>query len=331
MVLTGYFNPRTQGDTFRGLNRSIEGNVSDKVHSRILPFLEEAGRLYYVKRIPALPAGCSYPEGMSEQFMLVRSTDGVVVSPHTVTEEYDPLTLRDIGEELEPFCEQGWASPDGVFDRSGSLELLTLRLDCGGIMPDGEEMMHYLCILNPHGRGKAQGKVIDWRVVCGNTFAACVGASYDFSIGHRKASADPDGIAKERLALCVREWEHAREHVRKLADRIQVWDTSPLNVSEARNLTEKLLGIEGIDSEKLTTRQENKRDAIMAGFNNARIGTKGRTLWDWSNAVTYWTSNGEAGSKVSALDRLVRNVEPNGSGLKVEAEATRLALELVPA
>jgi hypothetical protein len=328
-MIQAFFNARKQGDDFRGLNSSIEGRTSDRIIQGIPEFLREAGRDYGILKKPSLyrfpsPIGDGTDEiaEAEGQYHLVRSSDYKVVSEHSVTGQYDPLCLVDIGAEMQPFADQGWATPDGVYDRKGSTEILTLRLDGGQLeeMPDGE-YLHYLCIVNPHGKGKAQGKIISWRVVCANTFARAVSASYSFAISHRVAT-DTQGMTKQRFSDAVKRWEDAKIQIRKLSERIEKLSAVKLSASDAEKLADDLLDIRA-DDEKASTNKQNKKDAILSSFNNPKLGTFGANAWDFMNAVTYLTSNGP-GSKVQGVDRVVRNIEPNGTGFKLESEALSL-------
>ena len=346
--IKGFFNPAFEGDTFKGLNGSIDGEVATKVIADLPGFLKAAGRDYYVKKVPARildPMGAIDEAGnivpadidVENQFHLVRSTDYHVVSPHTVTESYAPLSLVDIAEELQPWCDQGWISPDGVYSaRNESLELLSMRLDAAGMtFPDGEKFVHYIIFTNSHATGgKAKGKIISWRVICANTFAAAISAVADFVISHRVAAGDTEAqqtIMAERLAAGVAGWKTAKDHIAALAEKVNAFKAIPFGLSQAEKLTDKLLDIG--DPEKASTRAKNKKEAIMKAFNMPSVGTFGNSAYDWQNAVTFVNSSPFADinkkSKVSALDRLVRNVELQGTGFGFEAKANELLAELV--
>lgn len=327
--INAFFNPTKPGDTFKGLNGSIKGETADQLYRSLPSFLVAAKRDYQIQVVPAfqrLPTGDF--AAVEDQFHLVRSVDQRVVSPKTVSSQYDPLSLMDAAAEVQPFVDAGWATPDGVYDaKNGSLEVLSLRLDAGGDIA-GEKFVHYIVVVIPHGGGKAQGKVISWRIVCCNTFAAAVSAGFDFAIGHRKARADEIGtITKERFALEVRAWQNVQNHIKTLSERINVWSGVNLAFKDAEDLTNKLLKIK--DLNETSTRTKNVREAILAGFRNPKIGTNGRTAWDWLNGVTNYISNGLDGSKVSDIDRMVRNIEPTGTGFKLEQEAEKLLAVLV--
>ncbi len=339
-TIQAFFNARHAGDTFAGLNSSIEGKVSDRVISGLPEFLKEAGRDYYIAKSPAFQRfklGDAFDFAQVEgQYHLTRSSDDRVVSPHTVTDSYAPLSLVDMADELQPWCDAGWCSPDGVYSaRNESLEVLSLRLDAAGELPAGEKFSHYIVFQNSHATGgTAKGKIISFRIVCANTFAAAVSANSDFAITHRVAVGDADtqkAVMASRARDAVTAWERAREHISELAKRIEVFSNKNLSVAEATSATNKLLGIAREDD--ASSQAKNKRDAIMQGFARPQAGTNGRTVWDWINGVTYANSSplapANVKSKVSAVDRIVRNIDTNGTGLKFERAAQELALELV--
>ena len=346
-TIKGFFNPRHAGDTFKGLNSTIDGTVADKPIGNLFAFLKAAGRDYFIKRVPA---GVLDPEGAIDsngqavpawievpgQYHLARSSDNRVISPHTVTDSYAPLSLMDMAEELQPWCDAGWTTPDGVYSaRNESLELLSLRLDAGGDLPDGEKFLHYMVFQNPHATGgKPKGKIISWRIVCANTFARAIASTADWTITHRIGIDTPEKQAEimaERRKEAVEAWDNARKHIDALAERIQTLKGIPLSIGEAESMTDRLLGIG--TKEKDSKRAENKKEAILRAFNMPQFGTFGKDAWDWNNAVTFTNSSEHAEnnrkSKVSALDRLVRNVDPNATGYRFEEKANGLLAELI--
>lgn len=348
-TIKGFFNPQRQGDTFKGLNGSIKGELASRVHGNLFDFLKEGGRNYFVKKVPARifdPSGAIDEAGnivpgdidVENQFHLVRSTDHRVVSPHTVTESYAPLSLMDVSEELQPWCEAGWCQPDGVYSaKNESLEVLTLRLveDAGIVMPGNEKFLHYIVFENVHATGgKAKGKIITWRIVCANTFAAAISAASDFTITHRVAKGSPEKQAEimaERIKDAVAAWEQAKAHIARLAEKVALWQSVSMDKMQATAVTNRLLDI--TDEEDASTRAKNKRDAIVAAFNMPSVGTDGRTAWDWINAVTFINSSPLADinkkSKVDAVERIVRTTTVNGTGFKAEAEAEEILAEFI--
>lgn len=348
-TITGFFNPRTKGDTFKGLNDSIKGTVAPDIIQGVHDFLKAAGRDYFIQKVPAFdysPTGAVDAAGnivpgfveIENQFHLRRSTDFRIVSPHTVSDQYAALSLMDVADEIKPWCDQGWTTPDGVYDRNGSLEILSMRLDAGGDLAD-EKLLHYIIFQNPHGvGGKAKGKIITWRIICANTFARAVSADFDFEISHRVAGGDPEEqqrIMNERLQNSFAAWNKAKEHIAALAKRIDAQKSKAMSALEAEMLTDSLLGIAGPGEPRreISTRTENKKTAILRAFELPAAGTYGKTAFDWINAVTYVNSSPAAAeaakSKVDPLDRLVRNVTPNGTGFMFEGKAQKLVAEFV--
>jgi hypothetical protein len=348
--ITGFFNARQDGDTHaKSLFTGIGGDTSDTIISDLPTFLEAAGRDYGILRKPALvndPFGGVDEHGnivpvtreVEGQYHLTRTNDGRVVSPHTVTGQYEPLTLLDIAAEIQPWCDAGWVTPDAVYSgKNESLEVLCLRMDASGMLPNGEQWDHYIVFRNPHGSGgKAKGTIISYKPVCSNTFGA-IGRGIEFSVTHRMSAKmteeERQTVMAKRVAKAKAAWTQADKYIAGLAQRINAWNAQPLTVVQAGALTDTLLGIKpGAD---LTNREEvskqaaNKRDAIVRGFSMPQFGTNGATLGDWVNGFTFWNSspNSESVSKsqVASVDRMIRNVDPNGSGYKLEAKALEIA------
>jgi len=294
-------------------------------------FLKEANRNYYIQKVPAYQKFDGNFAEVKNQFHLVRSVDQRVVSPHTVTDQYAPLSLMDVAEEVSPWVEAGWATPDAVFEaRDGALEVLVLRLDAQGEITNGDFFVHYIVIQNPHGSGgKASGKIISFRIVCKNTFAAAIAAESDFVITHRVATGDQEkqrAIMLQRTQDAVRAWEKVQEHIRVLAAKVNVWQGIPFTLSDVTTLTNQLLDIKTDD--EASTRKTNQRDAIVAAWNMPAAGTYGRNAYDWMNAVTFVNSSPNAPtnqkSKVTTIDRAVRTISSTGTGYAFEAKAAKL-------
>jgi hypothetical protein len=344
-AIQAFYNPTKQGDTFKGLFPSDprwDGRCADRVVNNLPEFLQEAGRDYYIKRVPAGvldPTGAVDENGnvvpgwieVENQFHLVRSSDHAIVSPHTVTESYAPLSLMDVAEEVSPWVEAGWASPDAVFEaRGGALEVLSLRLDAQGEITDDDFFTHYVILQNPHGSGgQAKGKIISFRVVCCNTFAAAVSMASDFKISHRVARGDSEKqqeIMAERARDAIAAWEKVQEHIADLSEKVNRWNDSPITIADANELTRRLLEIK--PGEEVKRRKKTQSEAIMAAFNMPTVGTYGRSGYDWINAVTYVQSSPLARtvkkSKVSTIDRAVRNMDPNGTGFRTEVKAEKI-------
>jgi hypothetical protein len=342
--IQAYFNPEKEGDTFKGLNGTVQGTVAPRIIRNLSEFMRESGRDYYIRKVPARvtdPFGGMDASGnmvpadrdVEGQFHLIRSSDGRVVSPHTVTGQYAPTSLLDLSEEIAPWVEAGWATPDGVYDsRGGSLEILSLRLDAGDADNMRDEFRHYAILQNAHATGgTVKGKIISWRIVCANTFARAVSAVADFAITHRTAEGDPEtqtAIMRSRMQTAVSAWNRLREHVSKLSERVNTWKGIPLTLADATMLTDRLLEIEGKPDDKVSGQASNRKAAILDGFNRPQFGTYGANAYDWLNSVTFDNSSPLSPrvkvSKVSAIERIVRNTETTGSGFAFEGKAVKV-------
>ena len=339
--IKGFFNPTKDGDTFTGL-ATMDGTLADRMIGDLPGFLKAAGRDYYIKKVPAFqrfkgPDGADTFAEVENQYHLARSSDDRVVSPHTVTDQYGPLSLMEMAEELQPWCEAGWCQPDGVYSaRNESLEVLSLRfIEATSDLPDGQKYVHYVVFQNPHGSGgTAKGKIISWKIICKNTFAAAISAKSDFAITHRIASGSTEeqqAIMSERANTAVSAWEHVQDHIRQLSEKINVFNSAKLTFADAEVLTDRLIGI--TDLEKASTRSKNKREAILQAFAMPQFGTYGQTAWDFLNGVTFINSSPFADfnkkSKVSDVDRIIRNIDINGSGFKFEERAEELVAAFI--
>lgn len=337
--IRSYFNPRTDNDSFRGYG--MDGVIGDSIEKDLHKFLKAAGRDYYIKKSPAGvfdPMGAMDDTGIvpgwievPNQYHLVRSTDHRVVSPHTVTDQYAPLSLMEVAEEIAPWVQAGWATPDAVFSaKNGGLELLVLRLDAQGEISDGDFFVHYIVIQNPHGAGgKAKGKIVSFRIVCSNMFASVASAASDFTITHRTARGTAEAqtaVMAQRVSDAVAAWDKVTEHISALAKRVNIWNGSPITFGDAEHLTNQLLGISKV--EDASGRKKNVREAILSAFSMPQFGTNGKTAYDWINGVTFVNSSPHSQvvkkSKIDTIDRTVRNIDPNGTGFKVEQKAEKV-------
>lgn len=324
-----FFN--AQNDAATGIRMSVKGTLSDKLYHSLPEFLAAGKRDYGIRRVQAIHPETQAP--ITNQFVLLRSDDRRIVGPKNVSKSYAPMSLMDIAAEVQPFCDAGWATPDSVFgggflpDGGESVEILCVRLDAGGIeMPEGEKLIHYMILINPHNGRKAQGKFISYRPWCKNMFSALLSGAYDFAIPHRVArEEDHAAIMQERIKTAIETWDNFKKKIRRLADRIGVWNGLPLAANDVRNLTDRLLEIEGEPEAAISGRSKNKRDTILAAFHRPDIGTHGRSAYDWLNAVTFAVSSPDCGlnseSKTPAGDRIIRAVDPLGSGFEMERAA----------
>jgi hypothetical protein len=346
MDITGYFNARQEGDTNApSMFAGVTGTTSEEVFTDIKAFLAAANRDYGILRVQSQvldPFGGTDETGeivpaireVENQYHLTRTSDGRVVSPKTVSDQYHPMTLMDLAEEIQGWVDDEWCTPDAVFaGKNESLEIFSLRLDGGGELENGEQWTHQIVFRLPHGvGGKCRGSIISFREQCSNTFGA-MAFGKEFVIGHRmsaKMTEDERAAAMAKRAKdAATAFKVAQKHIEELEKRIALWESTPITFAQAEALTDSLLDITNIDDPKLSTRKKNRREAILEGFNMPRWGTMGDTLYDWFNGVTFENSspNSEAVKKstVETTDRMIRNVDPNGSGNKHEAKAVRMA------
>lgn len=330
-MIKAYFNPVVEGQPNPG-SRWCESENSTAIISNLYDFLKAANRGYAIQKTQAYQAFDGQYAAVENQFHLTRSNDQRVVSPHTVTNSYQPLSLMELADDLQGFCDAGWATPDAVYEaRNGSLEVLTLRLDAGGEI-QGEKWEHYIWVENPHGSGgKTKGKITSYRAMCANGFNRLLSQVAEFSISHRVANGDTEEqqrIMNERKTLAIQTWQNVQDHIKRMSEKINIYSNINLSKNDMLKLTNSLLEIK---SDEISTRTENKRDAIIAAFDMPTYGTNGKTLYDWANAVTFVNSSPFAEinkkSKVSFIDRNVRNIDRNGSGYKFEERAAELIEE----
>ena len=346
--ITGFFNARSATDTAaKSIFQGIKGETSDNIISDLPGFLKAAGRDYGILRTPAFVNDrfggvdaqgdiCPALREVDNQFHLTRTSDGRVVSPHTVTKQYAPLSLLDVAAEIKPWLDAGWVTPDAVFSgKNESLELLCLRMDAGGMLPNGEQWQHYIILRLPHAvGGKCKGQVIDFRPQCSNVFAA-IGRGNEFTISHRVSGKMSDSDRQLAMAQRVKDaknaWVTAQDHIKLLAQKVNAWSGQRITNPQAVRLTNALLGIKAIDDASPQT--VSRQESIMGGFDMPQFGTTGETLYDWINAVTFFLSspNSAAVSKstVDPVARMIRNVNPQGSGFKLEESAQKLAALMI--
>ena len=345
-AITAFFNKRTDSDkTAKSMFCGTDGNVAEKTHTNVLEFLTDARRDYGIARVPALvmdPNGGLDDGGnivptareVDNQFHLIRqgtNGDGHVVSPKTVSAQYAPYSLADLAGEIQPWCDAGWATPDAVFDgKNGSLELITLRLDAGGQMPGWD---HQVILRVPHGTGgKVTGTLSSFRTVCSNVFGA-QGRGREFIIPHRiSAKMSTEEIQKQmaiRATLARNTFATVNDYIAGMAKQMNSWENVTIDEKTMETMVNELLGIEHEKPEDIKGGKKNMREEILTAANLKEFGTYGKTLADFINGVTFYNSSPLAAvnqkSKVSGVDRMLRNVAPNASGWILEKKAAALA------
>lgn len=216
------------------------------------------------------------PVPVAGQFAIVRSDDGHVLSPHTVTKKYHVVTPTMLAEPIAHFVNQGFASWDAAFTlHDGHSEVIAARMDDISEPIDGDDSATewYLTGQNFHGTSKVRYVLCGNRVVCTNTVAVAFSGGADLAFSHTASVAD-------RIANAPAVWETARMAIKQHAAKL-----SRLNkTTDIPATVDALLGIAA--GNKVPTRLANKRDSIIAAASNSP-GTNGKTLLDVFNGITY--------------------------------------------
>lgn len=236
---------------------------------------------YNVRKEQAEHAGKMVPN----QFHLVRSDDGKIISPSTVTDRYEPYQLDDMLGILQFYIDAGYAKPGtAMVLHNGSVEVMTVQLDIKRIDGDASDWSVYFGLRNHHGgTGSVEGIVTGVRIVCANTASAAFAKGADFRIRHSRNVAD-------RVRVAAGAWNEAKEAIARFeAHAAQLAATKIHNIPAT---IDALLGITNI--EDAATRTLTKRNELIAYANRPDMGTFGQSAWDIFNAVTaYNTHNAE--------------------------------------
>jgi len=284
------------------------GTVPTQTIVNLEDFLKEGNMLYDVEKSQAFQAvvGVDSDGGIStgyrpvdNQYHLIRSDDGKVVSDKTVSRQYDPMDPKKLCRIIEGFCEAGFATPDGAFSLyGGNSEVISLRLDYGEPIESGSEWNHFLVIQNSHGTGKCRGKLSSIRVVCHNTVTAAFSRGAEFAISHK-------GQTFDRVKYAVDTWKNVKEYLARMGQKYGKLLVCPVDINAC---VDDILEIKA--GEKISTQLENKRDELIRLANGGSPGTEGKTAADVFNAVTYWASynTGGKGSK-DERERFASNLD----------------------
>ena len=284
------------------------GTVPTETITNLADFLREGGMFYDVEKRPAFQE----LDGMNDngeavkiyrpvenQFHLVRSDDGKIVSDKTVSAQYDPMDPKKTCDIIQAFCEQGFATPDGAFSLyNGNSEVISLALDYQDPIESGSVWKHFLVVQNSHGSGKFRGKLTSIRVVCDNAVTAAFARGADFAIAHK-------GQTFDRVKYAVETWSRVRDYLRTMGQKYGKLLVCPVDINAC---VDDILEIKA--GEKISTQLENKRDELIRLANGGSPGTAGKTAADVFNAVTYWASynTGGKGSK-DERERFASNLD----------------------
>jgi len=171
-------------------------------------FLETA-RMSYVPELRPTFYGAADGAAVSipGQYAIVRSDDGRVLSPHTVSKRYSVVSPAMLAEPIATWVDQGFASWDAAFTLyDGHSEVITARLDDISVPVDGDDSVTewFLVGQNFHGTSKVRFKVAGNRVVCSNTVAVAFAGGSDLAFSHTASVA-------ERITSATTAWESARD------------------------------------------------------------------------------------------------------------------------
>lgn len=245
---------------------------------------------------------------VENQYVVRRKTDGVVVSPMTVSRQYGEIAPLDMAADLIPFVEQGNAVPDSAFKiRQGcveNVEAIALRLNLTDADPFqdrlGEVYRAYLVARNYHGRGSASASLFLERQVSASLLTAVANVS-GFKIVHR-------GDVRDKYKLAMKRWAELRRLMQETANRLGTLGDVPMSFREAEAFVDSLLGIK--PGEELKAQKKNLRAAYLDAFSMSRYGTFGKTAADMYHGCTWVGSHyTAASSKLTEDDIMVGLLE----------------------
>lgn len=251
------------------------------------------------------------------QFHLVRSTDGEVISPSTVSSRYSVTNPIKMVEPIAPLISEGWITPDKAFlFKSGSYEVLSFKMDASqlddGGKIGGEQWIHWVSLHNHQGGGGGlKGSLTSFRPICEN-MAAAAAKEACFTIRHT-------GKIDENYQIAVDRWQKLKDGIRKLSKRMEIFADTKMNAKEALSALRTIYGVK--DSEDPSTRTQNEITFALQEFSNPNRGTFGRSAADLFNAITSTnTRYAPASSKESANQRMSTILDANGSRFKLELD-----------
>lgn len=299
-------------DRFRPRNGSFfaKGH-NDNGTKDLRTFLEEKEMTYEVRKEPIyVPAfqtddpeeGIYGEEIEAPQFVRVpnqwnirRMSDGKIVSPASVSDQYGEMGPLDMLEQLSGFCEHGWAMPDSAFlldnDR---VECIALRLqqvdDIGKDLLDGDVINWYLVARNAHGRESARASVFGERVISQSGITALEKAS-GFELVHR-------GKVRRKYKKHFQRWEELRAIIGKMTQTLGGYYSVKMSSARAEEIINALLDIKKVGNtllekkgtnkgSEISTQKKNLRMAYLDAFCMPRFGTFGQTAADLYHGVCW--------------------------------------------
>lgn len=292
-------------------------------------FLDKCGMNYTVEKTPAMQqmADGSTRE-VAGQFHLVRSSDQAVISPKTVSKKYVPVNPRDMISPIAPLIAEGWVTPSkGYMLSDGSHEMLSFKLD-GGMLENkgtvvGEEWDHFFQLHNFQGAGSFFGTLYCKRLACVNGAVRVVTKSKGFRLRHM-------GAVLASYEEAMRTWEDIKVEIRKLSERLTVWNDKIVTPTEAIGIFENIFEVADTLPADRATRTVNRMNFAIGEFSNPRRATYGRSLYDIYNAITATNTHYvPAKSRETETKALSSLFNPGGSRNKLEARTVSILADLV--
>lgn len=296
--------------------------------SKVEKFLEDNGMNYTVSKQPAVVRnGDGTYSDVEGQYHLVRSTDGAVISPSTVTDRYAPTNPQQMVEPLNPLVAEGWITPDKCFlFKNDSYEVIAFRID-GGQLENGGNIMdenwnHYVSVHNHQGGGGSlKASMHSHRIICGNT-AVRAAKMATIKIRHT-------GSIQKNYDLAMQTWKQLNEEIREISKRMEVFADTKVSAKDAEEILRDIYGVKGKTAEEISTRTANELEFAIQEFSNPRRGTFGRSLADVYNAITSTNSHyAPKSSKEDGNRRMASLLDENGSRNKLELVTMSTLLEL---
>ncbi len=255
---------------------------------------------YTVKKVPAMVGegfGRDNPEQVPNQFHLLRDIDGMVdpdgiengriLSPHTVTDVYYPLTPRDMTGVLDYFVSEGWGHYVGAWQsHGGSHEIIAVRMNLQTPVPGDTGNMHYYLIArNRHASGSIQFSGCAYRPWCCNMFGRI------FDVGMRFKHTTN---VNTRLDFAGNVYKRTVKKIDAQVARLgELTKHSLAQHGGAERVIDIVLDIDRAG--KVTAQQQTKSDDLLQRLNRPDLGIFGRNLYDVFQAVTNQTSTWDYG------------------------------------
>lgn len=233
-------------------------------------------------------------EVIPDMFVLVREDKSLILHPQTVTGEYtifpNSLFVERIHADLLA------NNPDVTIESAGTLFggricFVNIMLDVFQYNGDLSKTVVRLMLSNAYGGRAVTACLHRTRIVCYNTLrmAEAQGEADDLLRKFRHTKTVRGRVQSAAMALAgIRDAERASRAA------IEALTVQPMTTVEVTNFLATLIPIPEDAGQKMTTRRQNKRDAVEALFATAPDlqGGIARTRYAMLQAVTNWTQHG---------------------------------------